>query len=164
MRRILVTGLSGVGKSTVVGELAARGYRAVDLDSPSWSEWRDSPDGGPTPERPGQDWVWQEDAVRGLLGTGENEVLIVGGCAANQGLFYEFFDDIVLLSAPAPVMVDRLTSRRSGSYGSNPGEVERSLSFKESVEPRLRAVADLEIDTTAAVDAVVAAVLAVISS
>jgi poly(3-hydroxybutyrate) depolymerase len=32
MRRVLLTGISGVGKSTVVAELAARGYKTVDTD------------------------------------------------------------------------------------------------------------------------------------
>ena len=39
MKRILVTGMSGTGKSTVIGELAARGYKAVDADCDEFSEW-----------------------------------------------------------------------------------------------------------------------------
>ena len=32
MKQVLITGMSGTGKSTVVRALAARGYRAIDLD------------------------------------------------------------------------------------------------------------------------------------
>ena len=32
MKRVLLTGMSGTGKSTVINELAARGYKAVDID------------------------------------------------------------------------------------------------------------------------------------
>jgi dephospho-CoA kinase len=39
MKRILLTGMSGTGKSTVTGALAARGYKAVDLDCDTFSEW-----------------------------------------------------------------------------------------------------------------------------
>ena len=53
MKRVLLTGMSGTGKSTVIGELRARGYSAVDMDEPGWSE--DGPDG---------DWVWREDHIQ----------------------------------------------------------------------------------------------------
>jgi len=32
VQRVLITGVSGVGKSTVIEELRARGFRAVDTD------------------------------------------------------------------------------------------------------------------------------------
>jgi GTPase SAR1 family protein len=38
VKRILLTGMSAVGKSTLVDELRRRGFRAVDLDGPDWSE------------------------------------------------------------------------------------------------------------------------------
>jgi predicted ATPase len=41
VKRVLLTGMSGTGKSTLIGELAARGYKAVDLDADEWSEWVD---------------------------------------------------------------------------------------------------------------------------
>jgi len=69
------------------------------------------------------------------------------------------FDYIVLLSAPAAVMVERLADRESNLYGKHPEEVARSLHFKETVEPRLRSIAHLEVDASAPVDEVVAAVL-----
>ena len=39
MKRLLLTGMSGSGKSTVINALAARGYKAVDLDCDTFSEW-----------------------------------------------------------------------------------------------------------------------------
>ncbi len=39
MKRILLTGMSGTGKSTVIAELATRGYKAVDADGDEFSQW-----------------------------------------------------------------------------------------------------------------------------
>ncbi len=36
--------MSGTGKSTLIGELAARGYKAIDTDTDEWSEWVTVPD------------------------------------------------------------------------------------------------------------------------
>ena len=35
---VLVTGMSGAGKSTVLAELERRGHRVVDTDVPGWCE------------------------------------------------------------------------------------------------------------------------------
>lgn len=157
MRRVLVTGVSGVGKSTAVGELARRGVRTVDLDDPARSDSVDSPDGdGPSPLRPGQDWLWREDRVARLLVTEDTAVLVVGGCAPNLGTFRDRFDLIVLLSAPAAVMASRLGSRAGSAYGTHPEELERSLRFNETVEPGPRSIAHAEIDTTGPLDDVAA--------
>jgi predicted ATPase len=50
MRRVLVTGISGVGTSTALAELAKRGFQIVETDDAPWSEWSEA-DGG---------YVWQE--------------------------------------------------------------------------------------------------------
>lgn len=148
MRRVLLTGMSGTGKSTTIAALAARGYRAVDLDAPGWSEH--GPDG---------DWVWREDRVRGLLADEAGDLLFVSGCAENQGRFHPQFDRIILLSAPTAVIVERLATRTNNAFGKDPGELAAVLGYIETVEPRLRRVAGHEIDTGAPLDDVVAAVL-----
>lgn len=38
MRRILITGMSGTGKSTVIEHLGSMGFKAVDLDDGYWCE------------------------------------------------------------------------------------------------------------------------------
>ena len=92
MKRILLTGMSGTGKSTLIAELATRGYKAVDLDADEWSEWVEVDlIGDPTsPEstvEPGRDWVWREDRIQHLLSTEDADVLFVSGCAANMVRF-----------------------------------------------------------------------------
>jgi dephospho-CoA kinase len=36
MPRILITGMSGAGKTTVLDELSRRGYRTIDTDYDAW--------------------------------------------------------------------------------------------------------------------------------
>lgn len=65
MMKILVTGMSGTGKSTALEKLAERGHRVVDTDSDAWSHWVTLPDGS-------RDWIWREVQMNELL-TGHTE-------------------------------------------------------------------------------------------
>ena len=161
MKRVLLTGMSGTGKSTVIGELAARGFRAVDTDHDELSHEVDVPDDELTGLEPGKDWVWREDRIHDLLSTddGDGDVLFVAGCSPNQGKFYPRFDHIILLTAPAGLIVERLGSRTNNPYGKRPGEVARTLLLQETIEPLLRRGAGLVVDTSVPLDEVVAAVL-----
>jgi shikimate kinase len=154
--------MSGTGKSTVIGELAARGYKAVDADSDEFSEWvaftSDSNTPG-SPVEPDRDWVWREDRVQELLSTEDAEVLFLSGCAPNMRKFLPQFDHVILLSAPAGVIVERLRTRTNNPYGQQPHEVARVLDLLETVEPLLRGAAGYEIDTSASLEDVVATVL-----
>ncbi|MDT8307701.1 MAG: hypothetical protein RRC07_17335, partial [Anaerolineae bacterium] len=92
----------------------------------------------------------------------EGEVLFVAGTAINQGKFHVQFDYIILLSAPAEVIVERLVQRRNNPYGSTPRTLARVLEHLETVEPLLRRAAGHEIDASAPVEEVVAAVLRIV--
>ena len=63
-----------------------------------------------------------------LLATEDGDTLFVSGCSSNQGRFYDRFDAIVLLSAPAEVILDRVENRTTNAYGKGPGERELILS------------------------------------
>ena len=144
--------MSGTGKSSVIGALAARGYKAVDTDD-GWCEaW---PDGRQR---------WREEAIEQLLATEDAEVLFVAGCEENQVRFHPRFDVIILLSAPAEILAGRLASRTSNSYGKTPGELRRVFDDLQVVEPLLRNAADYEISTTMPLDDVVTAVLRLIGA
>lgn len=153
MARILLTGMSGTGKSTVLGELAARGYATVDADGDEWSHWGTGPDGKP-------DWMWREDRMAAVLADASD--LFVAGTSVNQGMFYDRFDRVVLLSAPAEVMLARLAFRTNNDYGKTESQRADVLRNLAEVEPLLRRGADAEIDTTAPLEDVVEAVEAVL--
>jgi hypothetical protein len=95
VKRVLLTGMSGTGKSSVIQALAARGYKAVDTD-----------DGCCEPLPAGRQ-RWREDAIEQLLAVEEAEVLFVAGCAENQVRFQPRFDVIILVSAPAEILAER---------------------------------------------------------
>src|SRR5258708_5940392 len=104
VKRVLLTGMSGTGKSSVIHALSARGFKAVDTDD-GWCE--PLPDGRQR---------WREDAIDQLLDTEDADVLFVAGCEENQVRFHPRFDLIILLSAPVEVLAERLASRTPNSF------------------------------------------------
>lgn len=144
--------MSGAGKSSVVRELVARGYKAVDTDD-GWCE--PQPDGRQ---------LWREDAIQSLLAAEDASVLFVAGCEENQAKFHRQFDHIVLLSAPLETLIERLASRSSNSYGTAPEEFRRFLDDVETVEPLLRRVATQEVRTTVPLDEVVTTILRLVDA
>jgi shikimate kinase len=127
--RVLVTGMSGAGKSTLLAELARRGHPVIDTDYDGWTR---------------ADGTWDESRMTALL-TGNDEIT-VSGTVMNQGVFYDRFDHVVLLSAPLSVLLSRVAGRANNPYGRTPeerAEIERNTN---EVEPLLRQGATAELD------------------
>ena len=124
--------MSGVGKSSLLQELARRGYRTVDTD---YGDYHETVDG----ER-----LWREDRIAALL--------------AERPLSYRARRAIRLCSiristtscccAPSEVLVERLRTRTTNPYGKDPAQVAETLDYLETVEPLLREAATLEVVTT----------------
>jgi dephospho-CoA kinase len=121
--------MSATGKSTALAELEKRGYEVVDTDEGGWSEWSDA-DGG---------YVWRERRIAELLAGERASTLYVSGTVSNQGRFYDRFDAVVLLSAPADVLLQRLAARTTNDYGKTAEERDLVLRHLADVEPLFRA-------------------------
>ncbi|WP_264774859.1 AAA family ATPase [Deinococcus aetherius] len=147
MKRILITGMSGTGKTSVIEELSRRGFTAIDTDSDEWCEWTVGHEVGSETSEP--DWVWREDRMWHLLSEPREAPLFVSGCKTNQGKFYDRFDHVVLLSALPEVMLERIKGRTNNPYGKSAEERDRILQHVRFVEPLLRHRATLELDTSA---------------
>lgn len=129
MARVLVTGMSGSGKTTLLDALASRGYRTVDTDYDGWTL---------------ADGLWDEPRMDALLSA--NRSIVVSGTVENQGRFYDRFDDVVLLSAPIDVLLDRVRRRTNNPYGHAAEHEAEIRAYVRDVEPLLRHGASLELD------------------
>jgi hypothetical protein len=137
--RVLLTGMSGTGKSTLVQELRRRGYAAHDADDDGFSE----------PRANGR-WGWRADAVASLLAQiPDGDLLFFAGCSEEQ---IELpFDYRVVLTVPEDELVTRLGTRTSNAYGRKPAERRQVLADRADIEPLLRRSADLVLSSSAPV-------------
>lgn len=131
--------MSGTGKSTVIAELARRGYRTIDTDHDGWTDGN----GGP----------WDETRMAELLAA--ESAVVVSGTVENQGRFYDRFEHVVLLSAPVDVLVARVRARTNNPYGHSPEQQEEIRRYVAEVEPLLRRGATVEMDARLPVDRLV---------
>jgi predicted ATPase len=136
MPTVFVTGMSGTGKSSALAELGRRGHRVVDTDSHEWSEWFPA-DG---------EWRWREDRIAGLLAAEDGRLRYLCGCQSNQGVFYDRFAAVVLMSAPLEVILERVEARMTNDYGKGPQERADIVQNLSTIEPLLRATCTHEID------------------
>ena len=127
--RVLVTGMSGAGKTTVLAELSLRGHRTVDTDYDGWLR----PDG-----------TWDGQRMSHLLA--DERDVIVSGAVDNQGLFYDRFEHVVLISAPLGVLIERVSRRANNPYGKTAEQRAEIARYVQTVEPLLRQGATLELD------------------
>jgi shikimate kinase len=149
---VLLTGMSGTGKSTVLDELARRGHRVIDTDDPGWIIEAKTADGSEP--------LWDLGRVRALLDEHGSGWLFVAGCVANQRALYNRFDKVVLLSAPVDVLLARVAqvARRDNSFGSTTEDRTKIASDLAAFEPVVRTGADHEVVTTAPIPVVVSEV------
>jgi dephospho-CoA kinase len=145
MRRVLVTGMSGTGKSSALAALGRLGFQVVDTDEPGWTDWSEH-EGG---------YVWREERIAELLAHDDGPSLYVSGTVSNQGRFYSRFDAVVLLSAPPEVLLTRIENRTTNPFGKTPEQREVILRDLAEVEPLLRRTCTHEIDATQPLTAIV---------
>ena len=140
-----MTGMSGTGKSSALARLRLLGFRTVDTDEGGWTVFSEAEDG----------YVWREELVVDLLAGDEGPSMYVSGTVSNQGRFYDRFDAVVLLSAPADVLLSRIETRTTNPYGKTAAQRELVLHHLAEVEPLLRRACTHEIDATQPLDDVV---------
>ena len=128
MANILITGMSGTGKSTLLAELAGRGYETVDTDLDGWAM---------------NNALWDEERMSNLLDRPGDR--IISGTVENQGKFYDRFSHVILLSAPLDTMLERIAKRTDNPYGKNEEQQAEIRHYTETVEPLLRKGTDLEL-------------------
>ena len=129
MARVLITGMSGAGKTSVLEELHRSGHLTLDTDYDGWV----------LPNH-----TWDEARMGAFLR--DHEEVIVAGTVENQDRFYDRFDHVILLSAPLDILVARVTDRSTNPYGKTQQHLDEIELYVETVEPLLRQGASVELD------------------
>ncbi len=136
MSVIFITGLSGVGKSSVLNHLEKKNYKTVDLDNGYMTL-------GETGER-----LLDEEKIMDLIANHQETDLFLAGTESNQGTFYPHFDQVVLLTADLETMLARIEQRTTNDYGKSPVERAQIIKSFHEVLPLLKERPDLIIDST----------------
>jgi len=134
--RLLLTGMSGTGKSTLIIAFRARGVATIDMDEPGWSHH--DADGHQH---------WNVERLDTAMTAAGDAPLVIAGCAETQVQFYPRCTHIVLLTAPRAVMIERIRTRTDNPYGKRPEDLAAILRNLDEIEPLLRRRATLVIDT-----------------
>jgi shikimate kinase len=129
MPRVLITGMSGTGKTTLLDELRRRGHVTLDTDYDGWVL---------------ADRRWDEPRMTMFLR--DQPDVFVAGTVENQGTFYHRFDHVVLLSVPRVVLIERIGRRTNNPYGQAPEQLAEIEHYLATVEPLLRQGASVELD------------------
>ena len=127
MSKILLTGMSGVGKSTVLKALCSPNTICVDLDESMWMV-TDQDTGKrciAVPEL--LSWLKQQDAQN----------VVLAGCESNQGGLYPYLDSVIVMTAPLEVMRSRILER-ANPYGKSENEWRQIQEDVLNVEPLLK--------------------------
>jgi len=168
MSAVIVTGISGAGKSTVASELACRGLAVLDSDDDPWLARFVDRDGAVAeePEAPDLAWLaehfWNWDPARldELIAAAEPSTLYVCGGADNQIELASRFTHVILLVVDEPTMLARLDDPYRYNEWGRIGDTREFLRRRlRRYQDELRAFGAIPIDATQSVDQVVDAIL-----
>jgi broad-specificity NMP kinase len=161
MKKYLITGVAGTGKSSVAKELRRRGLAAYDTEE-GFSYYADKQTGERVsrPHEPTPEWyekhhrIFDEKILINLMKKHRHEDLFICSITANQAKFYPQFDKIFLLTAPDDVITHRLGTRTNNYFGRHPLDLARVIGRHRQFDEELTADGALVIDSTKPIQAV----------
>ncbi|WP_261129854.1 AAA family ATPase [Bacillus sp. Marseille-Q3570] len=146
---IFITGLSGTGKSTILAQLSNRGYHTIDTDYNQLSIEVFNH------ERLETEWIWDEDKMKKVVNEHNEGILFVSGTVSNQGKFYPYFNEIIFLSAPLDILLERIRKRTTNEYGKSDSERKEIIDDYEQFGDIIEASSTRTIDTTKDISSIV---------
>jgi hypothetical protein len=169
-----VTGLSGAGKSAVLAELRARGYRARGVDEDGYADWI-SKETRAVDRFPHGDlgldmhaWIHTHDWVlsvpritrlrRAVARLGEPVFLC--GVASGDDAVWHLFDRVLALVADLPELHRRIAARSGNVFGQDAAELEIIAGWHRDFESSYRRFGALIIDAGRPLPEVVTDILA----
>lgn len=134
--KIYITGVSGVGKTSLAQALSAHGINAIDIDE--ISHWENKTTKETVGWEPGlsdewlnaHDWVCDLNKLKEIINKEENSVAL--GHAANQDEYIGLFDKKFVLECSPETIERRLKERTNNDFGKHPDDLARILEWNKS--------------------------------
>lgn len=150
--KILLTGISGTGKTTTLAELQKHGYVVVDLDATGMCRWKNKETGEVTEYgSTGRNYEWLTkhgwycdiNILKKLLSCiREDKDVFVAGIAENIEEVVQEFDNVFILDTTDQVIKERLGRRLNNHFAKK--DEEQEFIFKHSRE-LLKKIKDFEL-------------------
>lgn len=145
MKRFYITGMSGVGKSSVSELLNQRGIYSIDIDAvEGLCSWVNRDTHEASKWQPGigsawlnvHDWVCDKSKLIKLMDRNENIVVVVGS-ASNQTEYLNLFDKVFLLHCDEEIFIKRIKKRTNNDFGKHKSEEKKILNWFKNFEEEM---------------------------
>lgn len=167
-KSILITGVSGSGKSEVSRQLKALGHETYDMDSiEELCVMVDKKTGLPTPYDNNNDlekiqkmnWLYIKDRLADIIANQKSETAFYCGFPNNLQEILPLFTKVILLTASPDNIRYRLVTRTDNGFGESIEVQEHILNGKDALERDLREKGAVAVSTNDSVANVMTAVL-----
>ncbi len=168
MKKYYITGVPGIGKTTLLNELQKRGYATIDIDYvPGLCYWINRTSKEPVEFLPGggdewekkNTWICDKEKLHELLNQQTEETLFVCGLTNNQAEFIDLFDKVFLLQTDASTFLNRMASRNSDHFGYHEADRNSVLLWYKEFEKRTLNNGAVVLDATQPIEQNVAKVI-----
>jgi dephospho-CoA kinase len=168
MKRILITGFAGSGKSSVCEALEQRGYLAVDLeeveglfsmiDTRTGTVFEDY-DNSDLEKVKLSSWFCDPGVLRAFMNQQVDDLQFYGGSSANLSELTPYFDMVVLLVIKEETSRERLSIRKPEEFGSTAQVQSWAFTHKQRYENELIQNGAIAIDAEQPLDDLVGMIL-----
>lgn len=160
-KSILITGISGTGKSSLSKKLNEMGYKAYDLDDyPGLFTMLDKRTGKPVVDHDNadlekvdaMDWVCDTEKLTSIIANESSPITFYCGNASDMDKILPFFDSVILLKIDPDIMRHRLTTRTENDFGRTPEIQDWIMKWKHLFENEMEEKGAIVIDAHQSLD------------
>ena len=172
-KSILITGVSGTGKTSLSRKLNEIGYKAYDMDDyPGLFTMFDKRTGKPVVNHnnadlekvDAMDWVCDTEKLRSLIASEPADMAFYCGNASDMDTILPFFDSVILLKIGEKAMRHRLTNRTENDFGRTPEIQDWIMKWKHLYENEMEEKGAVIVDAHKSVDEVAQEVIRIAKS
>lgn len=172
MKRVLITGIAGTGKSTVARQLVDLGYESLGIeDVPGMFRMFHKSSGKPfddfdnSPEHiEDSEWLCDVGKLKELLAAQKSDVGFYAGVASNMDEIIPLFDKMIVLKADKETIHARLKNREgTNDIGNTEESRQVVLGWKDWWEGEMRDRGAIEVSAEGSAQEVAKRVLEVVT-